>query len=183
MIEVSDQEYSFCSPLRSSIFINSGNKVHKTFGVHISKDGLLVSSEANLPENSEVDIMFPLFQYPDFSELSEDDVFQMELKRNIHLNSFRRDTIRCKGVLLRQHEEQSTKFHAFNFIGLNRETETLLENYLDQFTHNLIHLVDVITGDKSRKLLYPLSFFLGYDTGNENTLCQKIINDFERLKH
>ena len=182
MIEVFNEEFSFSSPLRTSVFVNWNGKVQKSQGIQVSKEGIIVSTEHNLAKNADVDLMFSLLNYPDFSELSEDEVFQMELRRNIHFNSFKKDTIRCKGNLVRNKQDDTLNFHSLQFSQVNNVNEVLISEYLNQFTHNLLYLVDIISNAKSRKLLYPISYFLGYDTSSETTLCKVIINDFEKLK-
>jgi len=182
MTEFADKEFSFCSPLRSTIFISHDKKVAKACGVHISREGILVSSTERINQVPELDFMFLLQEYPDFSKLSEDEIFQMELKRSIYLNNFPKHTLRCVGDLYRQNRAATNNFYSLRFIRPERDLEKLLFEYLDQFTHNLIYLVDLIGNIKKRKLLYPIAFFLGYETSNEGELCKEILHDFHKLK-
>ena len=155
--------------------------------LNISEGGILVDNLPRVPEIAAIPLMFPLIDYPEFSQLHADILLALNIQQ------LEKRVIRTKARIVRSFEGQSDVDKIFitkigcQFVVCSDEDRELISQYVSRYGKNLIYYLGLFEGrgQKSGNLdvLRKVADLLGYDSTMQiGMLRLKALHDYQSLE-
>ncbi|MAF78750.1 MAG: hypothetical protein CME60_11350, partial [Halobacteriovoraceae bacterium] len=134
------------APLKTDALYILDEYVLKANLLNISEGGILLDNLPRVPDISAIPLMFPLVDYPEFSQLHSDILLAL----NIH--QLEKRVIRAKARIVRSFEGQSEVDKVFvtkigcQFVVCSDEDRHLISQYVTRYAKNLIYYLGLFEG-------------------------------------
>lgn len=158
----------------------------KAYILNISEGGLLVDNLPSVPQINSMPLMFPLIDFPEFSQLSTEVLLSLEVKQ------LEKKIIRMKSRIVRSFEGVSEVDKVFvtkigcQFVAPGVEEQKLIGNYVARYAKNLIFYLGLFEGKGQKRernvLIRKTAHLLGYDSDlSMARLRLKALHDYQSL--
>lgn len=175
------------APFKENVLYVDDNFVFKANSLNISEGGMLLDKVGHFPENSELQFMVNLPQYPLFKNYTLERI-QVYSTENLQFK-----TIRFQAKLVRKIGVDSkvdglfTSRIGLQITDIDHIDQEKISHYVDNFSSNLIFLqvlIDSINSDKNNIIkIRALSKILGYASDLKISYLRKIVeHDYKSLQ-
>ena len=175
------------APLKTDALYILDDYVLKANLLNISEGGFLLENLPRVPEISAIPLMFPLIDYPEFSQLHSDILLSL----NVH--QLEKRVIRTKARIVRSFEGHSEVDKIFvtkigcQFVVCSDEARALISQYVSRYAKNLIYYLGLFEGrgqkGQNLEVLRKVADLLGYDSTMQiGMLRLKALHDYQSLE-
>ncbi len=175
------------APLKSDTLYILDDYVLKANLLNISEGGILLENLPRVPDIQAIPLMFPLIDYPEFSQLHAD------ILMGLNSQQLEKKVIRTKARIVRSFEGQSEVDKIFvtkigcQFVVCSDADRDAISQYVTRYAKNLIYYLGLFEGRGQKAgnldILRKVAELLGYDSTMQIGLLRlKALHDYQSLE-
>lgn len=175
------------APLKADTLYILDDYVLKANLLNISEGGILIENLPRVPDIHAIPLMFPLIDYPEFSQLHADILMALNVQQ------LEKKVIRTKARIVRSFEGQSEVDKIFvtkigcQFVVCSDSDRQAISQYVTRYAKNLIYYLGLFEGRGQKAgnldILRKVADLLGYDASLQVGLLRlKALHDYQSLE-
>ncbi|GAB4023934.1 MAG: hypothetical protein Fur0010_27180 [Bdellovibrio sp.] len=172
------------APLKVDLLYVDDKYVHAARTLNISEGGILIDYMPKVPDIRALPIMMPVVYFPDFTQMSHDEIKALELQ---HLDKF---VMRFRAKIVRSFEGMTDVEKIFvnrigcEFVKPDMIQKKVIADYVTMFARNIVFLLNLFQqGQSVVPVLRHTAGLLGYNSEEKlNMLRLKVLHDYQSLE-